>query len=95
MTTSPPEPAPSLSLGAGSPWAELAAGFAPVLAQAAGPGAFLVSVTLEVAKAAPAGPPRFAGRLERATRTLAFVSGEARGADGALQASASAVFTRG
>lgn len=80
----------------GGGWAALAAAMAPHLAQAAGPGAKPVSIALELAGPAADASVAFACRawVERATRTLVFLGAEARGADGALAASATAVFRR-
>ena len=76
-------------------WSALAAALAPHLAQAAGAGAHPVSIALDLAGAL-VGPDGLACQawVERATRTLVFLGAEARTADGALAASATAVFRR-
>ena len=76
--------------------AAVAAVFEPLLAEAAGPGTTPLSLTLDYGAAGIAGEAvRVEAGLDRATRSLAFVSGDLlRVADGALLASASAVFRR-
>lgn len=87
--------APDADPGAGA-WADLAAVLAPHLARAAGPRARPVSVALELTRV-EAGASALAGRawVEHTTRTLVFLGAEARTADGALAAAATAVFRRG
>ena len=75
-------------------WPELAAGLAPLLQEAAGPGASAASVNLNLAAAEP-GALRLSAWAERATRTLVFLSAEARNEAGGLVAVATAVFRRG
>lgn len=65
-----------------------------VLRKAAGEGTALASMTVDYA--ATAGEADLASRawIERATRSLVFAQAELRRSDGALAASASAVFRR-
>lgn len=71
----------------------LAAQLEAALREAAGSDAVPVSMTVDYA-AVGAADPSVRGWIERATRSLAFVQAEARGADGALAGAASAVFRR-
>jgi acyl-coenzyme A thioesterase PaaI-like protein len=68
----------------------------PLLAEAAGPGAGPLSLTLDYGPGAPAGAEVVAEAwVERGTRTLVFVHGRLSAVDGGqLVATASAVFRR-
>ncbi|MGH1558340.1 hypothetical protein ACRAWD_12280 [Caulobacter segnis] len=72
----------------------LAAQLETVLRKAAGEGTALASMTVDYAADAGADDLEPKGWIERATRSLVFAQGELRRADGALAASASAVFRR-
>ena len=77
-------------------WTAMALALARPLAQAAGAGTTPVSIALEFASVG-ASPEGLESRawVERGTRTLLFLGAEARTADGALAAAATAVFRRG
>ena len=62
------------------------------LREIAGPGAAPASLVIDYGPAA--GPCGAKAWVERATRSLVFAQAEARSADGALVAAASAVFRR-
>lgn len=67
----------------------------PLLLEAAGPGAEPVSLTLDYGpKGSPGDSVVVEAAVERATRTLVFVHGRLLTADGAVLATASAVFRR-
>lgn len=67
----------------------------PLLAQAAGPGAQPVSLTLDYGVAAGAGEPVTAEAwVERATRTLVFAHARVLTRSGDMAATGSAVFRR-
>ncbi|UAL10389.1 hypothetical protein [Caulobacter segnis] len=72
----------------------LAAQLETVLRKAAGEGTALASMTVDYASDAGADGLEPKGWIERATRSLVFAQGELRRPDGALAASASAVFRR-
>jgi acyl-coenzyme A thioesterase PaaI-like protein len=72
----------------------LAAQLETVLRKAAGEGTALASMTVDYAADALADDLEPKGWIERATRSLVFAQGELRRSDGALAASASAVFRR-
>jgi acyl-coenzyme A thioesterase PaaI-like protein len=72
----------------------LAAQLETVLRKAAGDDAALASMTVDYAGQAGDGGLEPRAWVERATRSLVFAQGELRRADGALAASASAVFRR-
>lgn len=72
----------------------LAAQLETVLRKAAGEGAALASMTVDYAGEAGEAVLESKGWVERATRSLVFAQGELRRPDGALAASASAVFRR-
>jgi acyl-coenzyme A thioesterase PaaI-like protein len=72
----------------------LAAQLESVLRKAAGEGTALASMTVDYAGGAGDGALEPKGWVERATRSLVFAQGELRRPDGALAASASAVFRR-
>lgn len=72
----------------------LAAQLETVLRKAAGDDAALASMTVDYAGQAGDGALEPKAWVERATRSLVFAQGELRRADGALAASASAVFRR-
>lgn len=67
----------------------------PLLAQAAGPGAEPVSLTLDYGRSVAAGDRvTVEAWIDRATRTLVFAHARLLGANGVLAASGSAVFRR-
>ena len=72
----------------------LAAQLESVLRKAAGDGTALTSMTVDYAGEPGDGALEPKGWVERATRSLVFAQGELRRPDGALAASASAVFRR-
>lgn len=72
----------------------LAAQLESVLRKAAGEGTALTSMTVDYASGDFADGLEPKAWVERATRSLVFAQGELRRADGALAASASAVFRR-
>lgn len=72
----------------------LAAQLETVLRKAAGDDAVLASMTVDYAGQAGDAGLEPKAWVERATRSLVFAQGELRRADGALAASASAVFRR-
>ena len=72
----------------------LSAQLESVLRKAAGEGASLTSMTVDYGPATSADDLQPKAWVERATRSLVFAQGELRRADGALAASASAVFRR-
>ena len=72
----------------------LAAQLETVLRKAAGDGTALASMTVDYASETGDGVLEPKGWVERATRSLFFAQGELRRPDGALAASASAVFRR-
>ena len=72
----------------------LAAQLESVLRKAAGEGTALTSMTVDYAGDAAGGGLEPKAWVERATRSLVFAQGELRRPDGALAASASAVFRR-
>nr|WP_295112322.1 hypothetical protein [uncultured Caulobacter sp.] len=72
----------------------LAAQLETVLRKAAGDGTALASMTVDYASETGDGVLEPKGWVERATRSLVFAQGELRRPDGALAASASAVFRR-
>lgn len=72
----------------------LAAQLEAVLRKAAGDDAALASLTVDFASGAEAGALQPKAWVERATRSLVFAQGELRCPNGALAASASAVFRR-
>ena len=65
-----------------------------LLRKAAGEGTALKSLTVDYAAGSDGGGLEPKAWVERATRSLVFAQAELRGADGALAASASAVFRR-
>jgi acyl-coenzyme A thioesterase PaaI-like protein len=72
----------------------LSAQLESVLRKAAGDGTALASMTIDYAGEAESQALSSKAWVERATRRLVFAQGELRRADGALAASASAVFRR-
>ncbi len=72
----------------------LAAQLESVLRKAAGEGTALASMTVDYAGDAADSGLEPKAWVERATRSLVFAQGELRHPDGALAASASAVFRR-
>jgi acyl-coenzyme A thioesterase PaaI-like protein len=72
----------------------LAAQLESVLRKAAGEGTALASMTVDYAGDATDDGLEPKAWVERATRSLVFAQGELRRPDGALAASASAVFRR-
>jgi acyl-coenzyme A thioesterase PaaI-like protein len=72
----------------------LAAQLESVLRKAAGEGTSLASMTVDYAGGGATDGVESRAWVERATRSLVFAQGELRRADGALAASASAVFRR-
>ena len=72
----------------------LAAQLETVLRKAAGDGTALASMAVDYAGEAGGGVLEPKAWVERATRSLVFAQGELRRPDGALAASASAVFRR-
>jgi len=72
----------------------LAAQLESVLRKAAGEGTALASMTVDYAGDGAADGLEPKAWVERATRSLVFAQGELRRPDGALAASASAVFRR-
>ncbi|PIB90329.1 hypothetical protein [Caulobacter sp. FWC2] len=72
----------------------LAAQLETVLRKAAGEGTALASMAVDYAGEAGDGALEPKAWVERATRSLVFAQGELRRPDGALAASASAVFRR-
>lgn len=83
-------------LAAGDPCGlgALATAMEPALLEAAGPGASCVSISLEFARTpGPGALLHVEAWVERATRTLVFVAGEAR-AEGHAAGTASALFSR-
>jgi len=72
----------------------LAAQLETVLRKAAGEGTTLTSMAVEYGVEAGEGVLEAKAWVERATRSLVFAQGELRRPDGALAASASAVFRR-
>ena len=67
----------------------------PLLHAAAGEGAEWVSLTLDYGQPlAPGAAVKVTTQVERATRSLVFVHGQVLAADGAMAASASAIFRR-
>lgn len=72
----------------------LAAQLETVLRKAAGEGVALASMTVDYGSGAATADLEPRAWVERATRSLVFAQGELRRADGALAASASAVFRR-
>jgi acyl-coenzyme A thioesterase PaaI-like protein len=72
----------------------LAAQLESVLRKAAGEGTALASMTVDYASDGPGEDLEPKAWVERATRSLVFAQGELRHPDGALAASASAVFRR-
>ncbi len=72
----------------------LSAQLESVLRKAAGEGTALASMTVDYAGGDAAEGLEPKAWVERATRSLVFAQGELRRADGALAASASAVFRR-
>ncbi len=67
----------------------------PLLLEAAGPGAEPVSLTLDYgARPSPGDPVIVEAGVERATRTLVFAHGRLMTPEGAVLATASAVFRR-
>jgi acyl-coenzyme A thioesterase PaaI-like protein len=65
-----------------------------VLRKAAGEGTALASMTVDYGSSGSTDDLQPRAWVERATRSLVFAQGELRRADGALAASASAVFRR-
>lgn len=74
--------------------AALSAQLETVLRKAAGEGTALASMTVDYGSGAGEGALESRAWVERATRSLVFAQGELRRPDGALAASASAVFRR-
>ncbi|ATC33884.1 hypothetical protein CA606_17000 [Caulobacter vibrioides] len=72
----------------------LAAQLESVLRKAAGEETSLTSMTVDYGAGEPAGDLGAKAWVERATRSLVFVQGELRRADGGLAASGSAIFRR-
>ncbi len=72
----------------------LSAQLESVLRKAAGEGTALASMTVDYASAGETDGLAPKAWVERATRSLVFAQGELRRPDGALAASASAVFRR-
>ncbi|MET3663878.1 hypothetical protein [Caulobacter sp. 1776] len=72
----------------------LAAQLESVLRKAAGDGTALTSMTVDYGPVAASDDLAPKAWVERATRSLVFAQGELRRPDGALAASASAVFRR-
>jgi acyl-coenzyme A thioesterase PaaI-like protein len=72
----------------------VAAQLEAVLRKAAGDDAALASMTVDYAGEVGEGALEPKAWIERATRSLVFAQGELRRPDGALTASASAVFRR-